>query len=101
MREGAAFSGGSNWSSVDSITGRTRSKNRDRSLFIFSFEWNGLRLSGIILQENLHAPLRLFQFAMAETREFDAFLKQLEGRIRRQFTIFELLDDFLEPLQGC
>src|SRR5215475_15700918 len=101
MRAGDASSGGRSWSSVDSIAGRTRSRNRDRSLFIFSFERNRLRLSGIILQEYLHAPLRLLQFAMAEARKFDAFLKQLEGRIQGQFSIFKLLDDFLETLQRC
>src|SRR5215468_2376274 len=101
MRGGDAFSGGRSCSSVDSIAGRTRSRNRDRSLFIFSFEWNRLLLSGIILQQYLHTPFRLLQFAMAEAREFDAFLKQLEGRIQRQFPIFKLLDDFLEPLQRC
>src|SRR5215471_3081961 len=101
MRAGDAFSGGRSWSRVDSISGRTRSRNRDRSLFIFGFEWNRLRLSGIVLQEYLHTPLRLFQFAMAEAREFDAFLEQFEGRIQRQFSIFKLLDDFLEPLQRC
>src|SRR5215468_487371 len=101
MRAGDASSGGRSWSSVDSIAGRTRSRNRDRSLFIFSFERNRLRLSGIILQEYLHTPLGLLQFAMAEARKFDAFLKQLEGRIQGQFSIFKLLDDFLETLQRC
>src|SRR5262245_46844247 len=91
---------GSNPSRAPSIAGRTRSKNAINSVFIFGLERKRTRVARAVFQQDLDAPLSLSELGVAKSRELDSFFKVLEGRIERQIPALELLDDFLEPLQG-
>src|ERR1043165_2990703 len=99
MRSGGSASEGSNSLKVESMAGRTLARNSANSVFIFGFERNGTQLPRIVLQKDLHTPFGLFQPRVAESGQLDALLKQLQCRIQRQISRFELLYDFFQPLQ--
>ena len=80
------------------MAGRTRSKNALSSLFIFGFKRHRTRLTRAVFEENFDAALGLLQFRMPKTRELDAPFEQLQSRIYRQFSVFQLLHDFFESL---
>ena len=56
----------------------------------------GAGLSFAALVQNLDALLGLFESRVAEARQMDAALVELQRRFERQVAFFELLDDGLE-----
>src|SRR5687767_4591546 len=81
------------------MAGRTVSKNDRISVFIFRLEGDGTNLSGFILQENLHTPLRLSQSRVTEPGKLDPFFEKLQRGIQWQVSAFELLDDFFKTFE--
>src|SRR5260370_503626 len=113
MEEGCAVAAGRSRSRAASTVPRFSSKNGGS--FIARGNWRaagagstsrfGLplgieRLGGKLaigfLEEDLHAPLRLFELLLALSRECDALFEQLHRVIQGKLWAFQSADDFLE-----
>src|SRR3954449_3087232 len=104
MTAGGVSGGGRCASSVASTSARRdfRSSSsfiRFQQFFFLGLERLDARLSLRIRENQLDLLLDLFQFLIAETREADAVLEQLQRLIERQLFRFQTLDDRLELLE--
>jgi hypothetical protein len=59
----------------------------------------GLKLS-VLFQQNLNFSFRLFEFLAAVGRELDAFFKERQGLLQRNFTLFQLVNNFFQSLEA-
>jgi hypothetical protein len=70
-----------------------------RQLFRQRFEWFSLKLP-VFLQQNFNFSFRLLQFIAAGGRKLHAFFEQCQRRLQRDFSLFQFLNNFLQPLEA-
>lgn len=105
MTRGGVSAGGRCSSSVRSINARRDAKYSLIDcvlllrLFFVAFEGLDARLSLRIGEDQLDLLLDLFELLIAETRQPDAFLEQLQRVVERQLFTLQTLDDLFELLK--
>ena len=70
-----------------------------RQLLCQRLEWFRLKLP-VLLQQDFDFSFRLFQFLAAGRRKLHAFFKECQRSLQRDLSLFQFLNNFLQPLEA-